>query len=193
MQVVATLSATVPWHSAVGSGNASKNAYCGGHAPIGTHPPCRVRSSAQNFSTKYLHLVAAKCTETGDEHHSQRGAAQVYRADEFAATAGEDGRTACETCPLLLAAIGGEPSDETVVWQYAQADRRAVASGGIAGAVGAGKSIQSQEGTEECLTKPDGKVAASSWGLALPQSGPYPKPWARPKKINMRWNSWMGI
>src|ERR1017187_4978163 len=102
-------------------------------------------------------------------------------------------RAAGETCPLLLAAIGGEPSDETVVWQYARADRRAVASGGIAGAVGAGKSIQSQEGTEECLTKPGGKVAASSWGLALAQSGPYPKPWARPKKINMRWNPWMGI
>jgi hypothetical protein len=41
-----------------------------------------------------------------------------------------------------LATVGGEPSDETVVWQYAPADRRAVASGGIAEAVGAGKSIQ---------------------------------------------------
>jgi hypothetical protein len=65
-----------------------------------------------------------------------------------------------------------------VVWQYAQADRPAVASGGIAGAVGAGKSIQSEEGTEECLTKPDGKVAASSWGLALGQM----RPCAEPKK-----------
>ena len=53
-------------------------------------------------------------------------------------------------------------SDETVVWQYAPADRRAVASGGIAEAVGAGKSIQSQEGTEGCLTKADGKAATSS-------------------------------
>jgi hypothetical protein len=34
---------------------------------------------------------------------------------EFAATTGKDGRTAGETCPLLLAAIGGEPPDETVV------------------------------------------------------------------------------
>jgi hypothetical protein len=57
----------------------------------------------------------------------------------------------------------------------------------------AGTSIQSQEGTEECLTKPGGKVAASSWGLAWAQSGPYPKPWARPKKINRGWNPWMGI
>jgi hypothetical protein len=45
-------------------------------------------------------------------------------------------RTAGETCPLLLAVVGGEPSDETVVWQYAPADRRAVASGGIAEAAG---------------------------------------------------------
>lgn len=63
-------------------------------------------------------------------------------ADQFAAAAGEDGWTAGEACTLLLAAVGGEPSDETVVWQYAPADRRAVASGGIAEAVGAGKSIQ---------------------------------------------------
>jgi hypothetical protein len=54
------------------------------------------------------------------------------------------GGTAGETCPLLLAAVGGEPSDETVVWQYAPADRWAVASGGIAEAVGAGKSIRAK-------------------------------------------------
>ena len=67
-------------------------------------------------------------------------------ADQLAAAAGEDRRTACETCPLLLAAIGGEPSDETVVWQYAQAARRAAASGGIAGAAVAGKSLHSKRG-----------------------------------------------
>ena len=37
-----------------------------------------------------------------------------------------------EACPLLLALAGGEPSDETVVWLYAPADRGAVAPGGIA-------------------------------------------------------------
>ena len=84
-------------------------------------------------------------------------------ADQLAAAAGEDGRTAGETCPLLLAVVGGEPSDETVVWRYAPADRSAVASGGIAEVV-TGKSIQSQEGTEVCLTKPDGKAAASTCG-----------------------------
>jgi len=64
---------------------------------------------------------------------------------------------------LSVAAVPGtKPPDETVVWQYAQADRRAVASGGIAKAVEAGKSIQSQKGTERCLAKPDGKAATSS-------------------------------
>src|ERR1035437_2203834 len=96
-------------------------------------------------------------------------------ADQLAAAAGEDGGTAGGACPLLLAFAGGEPSDETVVWQYAPADRRAVASGGIDEAV-AGKSIQSQEGTEACLTKPHGKAATSSSGLALAQSGDCPEP-----------------
>src|SRR5450759_3380137 len=57
-------------------------------------------------------------------------------ADQLATTTGEDGRTASETCPLLLVFAGGEPSDKAVVWQYAPADRRAVASGGIAEAAG---------------------------------------------------------
>jgi hypothetical protein len=114
-------------------------------------------------------------------------------AHEFEATTGEDGRTAGETCPLLLAFAGGEPSDEAAIWEYGAADRGAVASGGVAGAAGAGKSIQSQEGMEGCLTKSDGKVATSSLGLALAQSGTCPKPWARPRKIIMRWNPSMGI
>src|SRR5271165_1391506 len=63
------------------------------------------------------------------------GVAQANRelvANELAATAGEDGRTAGETCPLLLALAGGEPSDEAALWEYGAADRGAVASGGIA-------------------------------------------------------------
>ena len=94
------------------------------------------------------------------------GVAQANRelvADEFAATAGEDRRTAGETCPLLLAFAGGEPSDEAALWEYGAADRGAVAFGGIAEAV-AGKSIQSQEGTERCLTKPVRKAVVNSCG-----------------------------
>src|ERR1017187_3513326 len=53
-------------------------------------------------------------------------------AHEFAATAGDAGWKVSETCALLLAAVGGEPPDETVVCQYVRADCRAVASGRIA-------------------------------------------------------------
>ena len=77
------------------------------------------------------------------------------------------GVTAGETCPLLLAFVGREPSDEAAVWEYGAADCRAIASGGIAGAAAAGKSIQSQERTEGCLTKPDGKAAVSSCGTSV--------------------------
>jgi len=57
-------------------------------------------------------------------------------ADEFAATAGENGRATIETCPLLLAVLLGELFDERVIWEYSPADRRAFASGGIAEGVG---------------------------------------------------------
>ena len=42
--------------------------------------------------------------------------------DELTATAGEDGRTAGKACPLLLAAVGGEPSDAAPVRKHAAAD-----------------------------------------------------------------------
>jgi hypothetical protein len=49
------------------------------------------------------------------------GAAEEDRplvADEFAAAAGEDGRAAGQTRPLLLAATGGRPSDATTLRQH---------------------------------------------------------------------------
>ena len=43
--------------------------------------------------------------------------------------------------------------------------------------MGAGKSIQSQEGREGCLTKPDGKVVVSSFGTRIGTVGtPVPSP-----------------
>ena len=63
-----------------------------------------------------------------------------------------------------------EQSDEAIVGKYGAADRCAVASGGIAEAV-AGKSIQSQEGTEGCLTGPDGKAVVSSFGTRVGAHG----------------------
>ena len=51
--------------------------------------------------------------------------------DEFTAKAGEDGRTTGETRPVLLATPGGEPFDETFIFQHAGADRWTAASVGI--------------------------------------------------------------
>src|SRR5271157_5344120 len=59
------------------------------------------------------------------------GAAQANRelvADQLAATTGEDRRTAGETRPLLLAAVGREPSDEAAVRGDAGPDRAATAT-----------------------------------------------------------------
>jgi hypothetical protein len=42
--------------------------------------------------------------------------------NQFAATAGEDGRVAGKACPLLLAIVGGEPSDVAPVRKHAAAD-----------------------------------------------------------------------
>jgi hypothetical protein len=54
--------------------------------------------------------------------------------------------------------------------EYGAADRGAVASGGIAEAV-AERSIQSQEGTEGCLKRPDGKAVVSSCGTRVGPDG----------------------
>jgi len=77
------------------------------------------------------------------------GAAQADRQlvlDQLAAAPGEDGRSIGQARTVLMAVLGGESSDETVVWQDAPADSRAVRSGGIAEAVAAEKSIQSRRG-----------------------------------------------
>ena len=51
--------------------------------------------------------------------------------DQLAAQAGEDGRSSGETCPLLLAALGGESSHATLVWSHAGQDRCSVLSRGL--------------------------------------------------------------
>ena len=82
-------------------------------------------------------------------------------AHEFAATTGEDGRSAGKARTVLLPLTGGEPSDEAALQEYGAADRGAIASVGITEAV-AERSIQSQEGTKGCLTRPDEKAVVSS-------------------------------
>ena len=61
-------------------------------------------------------------------------------ADQLAATVGEDRRQIGQARPVLLAAAGGEPSDEAAVRQHGAADRRAGA-----GEQGSGRAIDSSE------------------------------------------------
>ena len=59
------------------------------------------------------------------------GVAQANRelvADQFTATAGEDGWTAGEACTLLLAVVGGEPSDAAALWEHGETDCGAAAA-----------------------------------------------------------------
>jgi len=62
------------------------------------------------------------------------GVAQANRelvADELAATAGEDRRTAGKTCALLLATLGGRTSDAAAVRGDAGPDRATAGTDGI--------------------------------------------------------------
>ena len=60
-------------------------------------------------------------------------------ANRLAAEAGEDGRSAGKTCPLLLATAGSEPSHAAAVCQNVGTDSWAVSSVGIAEAATAPK------------------------------------------------------
>src|SRR5207253_7591208 len=53
-------------------------------------------------------------------------------ADELAAAAGEDGRSAGETCALLLAFAGRRTSESEAVRQHAENDRGVAAAGRLA-------------------------------------------------------------
>jgi hypothetical protein len=56
--------------------------------------------------------------------------------DQLAAEAGEDGRSADETCPLLLATAGREPSDAAVVYGDGAKDCRLAGGDGVDGGGG---------------------------------------------------------
>ena len=112
---------------------------------------------------------------------------------ELAAAAGEDGWTAGETCPLLLAAVGGEPSNERAVWQYAPADSWAVLSGGIAEALGSRKLDREPPGAEGCRRKPDGKAAVSSFGTRGEADRTLSQAPGPAKEQLVRWNPSRGV
>ena len=72
-------------------------------------------------------------------------------ADQLATTAGEDRRTAGETCPLLLAIAGRRASDAAAVRGHARPDRAATDTDGIAlGEVSRSESGYSGWGKEKC-------------------------------------------
>jgi len=58
------------------------------------------------------------------------GAVPPNRKANRKLVAGEDGRTAGETCSLLLVALGTEPSDEAAVREYGATDRAVADSHG---------------------------------------------------------------
>jgi hypothetical protein len=62
---------------------------------------------------------------------------------------------------------GGEPSDEAALWKYGAAGRVAVASGGIARAAGAGKSVQSQEEDGGVSNKTGWEGCDQQWGARI--------------------------
>ena len=103
----------------------------------------------------------------------------------LAATTGEDGWTAGKTCALLLATACGRASDAAAVPGDAGSDRAATDTDGIARVVGVAKSIQSQKGTERCMTKPDGKAVVSSCGTRVGADGTL----CRTKENIGRWNT----
>src|SRR2546425_9114466 len=65
-------------------------------------------------------------------------------ADELAAAAaGEDGRSACETCALLLALAGRRTSESEAVRQHAENDRGAAAAERVANQETANRALRS--------------------------------------------------
>jgi len=87
-------------------------------------------------------------------------------ADQLAAAAGEDGRSAGEACPVLLASLGGEPSDAPPLRVDGMADRV------VAPASGIGRTAGRADLSDERAT--DGEVSETSVkrGLIPRRSGP---------------------
>jgi hypothetical protein len=83
------------------------------------------------------------------------GAAEGNRhmvIDQLAAAAGEDGRPTDQACPLLLAAVGGEPPDAAPVWKHTAADRGFAAASRV-GAAGRRNQSGRRRGVEEGVSE----------------------------------------
>src|SRR6266849_5748737 len=89
-------------------------------------------------------------------------------ADELAAAAGEDGRSAGETCALLLAFAGRRTSESEAVRQHAENDRGVATAGKLAN--------QDKKANERSEAIQRGSVSGEAdWGgqtsTAAPQNG----------------------
>jgi hypothetical protein len=99
-------------------------------------------------------------------------------ADQLAAAAGEDRRTADETCPLLLAAAGREPSDAAALWSHAGQDR-SVALARRVGEPTTGSDFSDARGTGRQSVAGIGRkrVSFGLWGSRERQNATIRGPW----------------
>ena len=88
--------------------------------------------------------------------------------DEFAATAGEDGRSTGETCALLLAFAGRRTSESEAVRQHAENDRGVAAAGRLANQDGKQTSARKPSSGEVSAARQTG---AGKTSTAAPQNG----------------------
>ncbi len=97
---------------------------------------------------------------------------------ELAAAAGEDRRTANETCPLLLAAAGREPSDAAALWSHAGQDR-SVALARRVGEPTTGSDFSDARGTGRQSVAGIGRkrVSFGLWVSRERQNGTIRGPW----------------
>lgn len=93
----------------------------------------RVRASGNITKAKKLSPLRTNRLQPGQPVVAA-GAAQENRqlvTDEFAAEAGEAGRSAGKTCPLLLIDLSGESADEAAVWKHVAKDLGVTIASGI--------------------------------------------------------------
>jgi len=94
------------------------------------------RLSCHRFRSNEVRLLAERHRLQPGEPVAAAGATEENRqvvADELAAAAGENGRSAGEACPILLALAGREPSDAPAVRGHAAPDRVVAPASGIGG------------------------------------------------------------
>ena len=94
------------------------------------------------------------------------GAAEGNRnvvVDQLAAAAGEDRRTVGKACPLLLAIVGGEPTDAAPVWKHTAADRGFAAASRVGSA-----GRRNQSGRRRGVEGRSVLEIASKWGKSWP-------------------------